>query len=75
VSSTTGLIFSYAIGLIFLVGGIVFILFLDDNRFTFGIPYLVLGLTIVYGMYSGRKRKKRREAREAAAMAEHGPQV
>jgi Ca2+/Na+ antiporter len=70
VSSTTGLVFSYVIGLTFLVGGIIFLLFLDENRFTFGIPYLLLGLTIVYGMYSGRKRKKRREAREAAALAD-----
>ncbi len=65
-SSGTGVIFSYAIGLIFLLGGIVFMVFLDDNRFLFGVPYTVMGLAIVGGMYSGRKRKKRREAEEAA---------
>jgi hypothetical protein len=66
VSSTTGVIFSYAIGLIFLAGGLLFLLFLEDNRFLFGVPYLLLGLVIVLGMWSGRRRKKAREAREAA---------
>jgi Ca2+/Na+ antiporter len=75
VSSTTGLIFSYAIGLIFLVGGLIFIFFLDEQNLTFGIPYLLLGATIVYGMYSGRKRRKRREAREAAALVEQTPEA
>ena len=73
-SSTTGLIFSYAIGLIFLVGGLIFIFFLDDQNLTFGIPYLLLGATIVYGMYSGRKRRKRREA-AAAARVEQAPEA
>ncbi|MFN8123395.1 MAG: hypothetical protein U0237_13285 [Thermoleophilia bacterium] len=65
-SSGTGVIFSYAIGFIFLIGGIIFMVFLDDNRFLFGIPYALMGVAIVGGMYSGRKRKKRREAEEAA---------
>lgn len=72
-SSTTGFIFSYTIGLIFLVGGILFILFLDDNRFLFGIPYLVLGLLIVVGMHSGRRRRRAREAREAELLGEEPP--
>lgn len=72
-SSTTGVIFSYAIGLIFLVGGILFILFLDDNRFLFGIPYLVLGVVIVVGMHSGRRRRRAREAREAELLGEEPP--
>jgi hypothetical protein len=67
VSSGTGVIFSYAIGLIFLIGGIVFMLFLEDNRFLFGVPYTLMGVAIVGGMYSGRKRRRRREA-EAAAL-------
>lgn len=72
-SSTTGFIFSYAIGLIFLVGGILFILFLDDNRFLFGLPYLILGVLIVVGMHSGRRRRKAREAREAELLGEEPP--
>lgn len=70
-SSTTGFIFSYAIGLIFLVGGVLFMIFLDDNRLLFGIPYVVLGLVIVVGMTSGRRKRKAREAREAAEAASH----
>jgi hypothetical protein len=71
-SSTTGLIFSYAIGLIFLVGGLLFMLFLDENRFLFGIPYFLMGVLIVYGMYSGRRRRIARERREAELEAAGG---
>ncbi len=63
-SSTTGFIFSYAIGLIFLAGGILFLVFLDENRLLFGLPYLILGVLIVAGMHSGRRRRRAREARE-----------
>jgi|GEM_PF-651545 len=71
-SSTTGLIFSYAIGLIFLVGGVLFMVFLDENRFLFGIPYTLMGVLIVYGMYSGRRRRIARERREAELEAAGG---
>ncbi|HWH14435.1 MAG TPA: hypothetical protein VNT51_06795 [Miltoncostaeaceae bacterium] len=64
-SSTTGFIFSYAIGLIFLVGGLLFMLLLEENRFLFGIPYFLMGVLIVYGMHSGRRRRIARERREA----------
>ena len=37
--SNTGYVFSYAIGLIFLAGGILFMVMLDENRFLFGVPY------------------------------------
>lgn len=68
-SSNTGVLFSYAIGWIFLLGGILFMVALDENRFLFGITYTLMGVVIVGGMYSGRKRRKRREAAEAAAEA------
>jgi len=61
VSSSTGLIFSYLIGLIFLVGGILFMIVLTQHRFLFGIPYAVLGLVILVGLHMGRRRKKRQE--------------
>lgn len=64
-SSTTGFIFAYTIGLIFLAGGLLFMLFMDENRFLFGIPYFVMGVLIVYGMHSGRRRRIARERREA----------
>jgi Flp pilus assembly protein TadB len=64
VSSSTGLIFSYLIGLIFLVGGILFMIVLTQHRFLFGIPYAVLGLVILVGLHMGRRRKKRQEQRQ-----------
>lgn len=69
-TGNTGYTFSMAIGWIFLIGGVVFMVFLDDNRFLFGIPYLLLGLLIVGGMWSGRRRRRAREAAEAAAEAQ-----
>lgn len=65
-SGNTGFTFALAIGWIFLIGGIVFMVFLDQNRFLFGIPYALLGLVIVVGMIDGRRRRRAREAREAA---------
>ena len=59
-SSTTGLLFSYAIGLIFLVGGVVFLLFLDDNKLLFGIPYVVLGILLIGGVRASQRRRGRR---------------
>lgn len=67
--SGTGVLFSYAIGLIFLVGGIVFLVALEDDRFLYGIPYTILGLLIVFGVH-GVQRRARRRAREEAAAAE-----
>ena len=58
--SPTGVIFSYAIGLIFAVGGIVFLIGLDDNRFLYGIPYLLIGLMIIGGVHASQRRMKRR---------------
>ena len=58
-SSLTGLIFSYIIGLIFLVGGVIFMLFLEDNRFLFGIPYTLVGLLIVLGIHASLRRRRR----------------
>jgi drug/metabolite transporter (DMT)-like permease len=60
--SPTGVIFSYAIGLIFAVGGILFLAFLDENRFLFGIPYLLLGLVILGGVAASQRRMRRRRS-------------
>lgn len=64
-SSTTGLILSYAIGIIFVIGGLLFILFLDERRFLFGVPYLVLGLVLIGGVRASQRRRARREADDA----------
>ena len=60
--SPTGVIFSYAIGLIFAVGGIVFLIGLDENRLLYGIPYLIIGLVIVGGVMASQRRMKRKGA-------------
>jgi hypothetical protein len=60
--SPTGVIFSYAIGAIFAVGGILFLAFLDENRFLFGIPYLLLGLVILGGTAASQRRMRRRRS-------------
>jgi drug/metabolite transporter (DMT)-like permease len=69
--SPTGVFFSYAIGLIFAVGGIVFLIGLDDNRFLFGIPYLLIGLVILGGVAASQRRMKRKAAE--AGDDEHRP--
>lgn len=58
--SATGIIFSYVIGLIFAVGGVLFLVGLDDNRFLFGIPYLLIGLVIIGGVAASQRRMKRK---------------
>jgi hypothetical protein len=58
--SPTGVIFSYAIGLIFAVGGIVFLVGLDENRLLYGIPYLIIGVVIIGGVMASQRRTKRR---------------
>lgn len=63
--SPTGVLFSYAIGLIFAVGGVIFLIGLDDNRFLFGIPYLLIGAVILGGVAASQRRLRRR-ATEAA---------
>ena len=60
-SSTTGLILSYALGVIFAVGGVAFLIFLDDRRLLFGIPYLVIGLLIIGGVRASQRRRGRRD--------------
>ncbi len=66
--SPTGVLFSYTIGLIFAVGGVVFLIGLDNNRYLYGIPYLVLGLLIIGGVAASQRRMKRkREADDERA--------
>ncbi len=62
--SPTGVLFSYAIGLIFAVGGIVFLIGLDNNRYLYGIPYLVLGLLIIGGVAASQRRVRRKAEAE-----------
>jgi hypothetical protein len=63
--SPTAVAFSYAIGIIFAVGGLLFLIALDENRYLFGIPYLALGFVIVGGVRASQRRGRRR-AQEGA---------
>lgn len=69
-SGTTGFIFSYILGLIFLIGGILFMVVLSQNQLLFGIPYVLLGVIILVGLHMGRRRRKRQEAEDALLDAE-----
>ena len=68
--SPTGIVFSYAIGLIFAVGGLLFLLVLDENRYLFGIPYLILGIVIVGGVRASQRRVGRRAQDEGEPPAD-----
>ena len=59
--SPAAVAFTYLIGLIFAVGGVVFMVGLDENRFLFGIPYLLIGLVLLYGTYGVQRRAKKRD--------------
>lgn len=75
-NTASGLIFTYALGLIFVVGGIVFLAFLGDNNVLFGLPYLVIGLLLCYGAWRAGKGMKRRAAAaevEVEAQDDDGP--
>lgn len=56
-SSSTGLILSYAIGIIFAIGGLLFLIFLDTNRFLFGVPYLLIGVILLWGVRRSQRRR------------------
>jgi hypothetical protein len=73
--SPTGIAFSYAIGLIFATGGLLFLLVLDENRYLFGIPYLILGIVIVGGVRGSQRRLRRRAAEEDAAPPPDPPEA
>jgi membrane protein implicated in regulation of membrane protease activity len=67
VNTASGVFFTWLLGLIFVVGGVVFLLFLGDNNLLFGLPYLVIGLLLCYGAWRLQKSaaKKAREDAEA----------
>lgn len=71
--SPTGILFSYAIGLIFAIGGIAFLIGLDDNRFLFGVPYLLMGLVIIGGMAASQRRMRRKEREGEQPPDRRGP--
>ena len=71
-NTASGVFFTWLLGLIFVVGGIVFLIFLGDNNLLFGLPYLVIGLFLCYGAWRLGKSAARKAAEEAAALEEGG---
>ena len=64
--SPSNIIGTYVLGAIFVIGGVVFMALLDNNQLLFGIPYLLIGLFLIYGAYGASKRRKRQLTEEAA---------
>jgi len=60
VSSATGLVLSYALGAIFAIGGVLFMILLDERRFLFGVPYLLLGVALIVGVRASQRRRARK---------------
>ncbi|MBM3634763.1 MAG: hypothetical protein FJW99_05680 [Actinobacteria bacterium] len=71
-NTASGVFFTWLLGLIFVVGGIVFLVFLGENKLLFGLPYLVIGLLLCYGAWRLGKSAARKAAEEAAAMGDEG---
>lgn len=57
--SSSAVFFSYFIGAIFAIGGVVFLVGLDENRLLFGIPYLLLGIVILGGVAASQRRGRK----------------
>ena len=69
----TGVLFSYAIGAIFTVGGLLFLIALEDNRLLYGVPYLIMGLVIIGGVAASQRRGRRKERGRAPEPPSRSP--
>ncbi len=61
-NTATGILFTWLLGLIFVVGGIVFMVFLPQNNLLFGLPYLVIGALLCYGAFRLQTSAKKKAA-------------
>jgi hypothetical protein len=76
VNTTSGIVFTWALGLIFVVGGIAFIAFLEVNNVLYGLPYVVIGALLCYGAWRlqvSAKKKAAQAAQEDGSEVEPGP--
>ena len=64
-NTASGIFFTWALGLIFVVGGIVFIAFLDVNNLLYGLPYVVIGALLCYGAWRLQVSAKKKAAQGA----------
>ncbi|MEQ8833996.1 MAG: hypothetical protein RIB67_06060 [Miltoncostaeaceae bacterium] len=69
--TTSSKVFMYIIGAIFAVGGIIFMVGLEENRFLYGIPYLLIGVVMIYGVYGVQRRARKRGPGDAAGGGGH----
>ena len=71
-NTASGVFFTWFLGLIFVAGGIVFMVFLEGNNLLFGLPYLVIGLFLCYGAWRLQRSAARKALEEAQAMEDEG---
>ena len=72
-NTASGVFFTWFLGLVFVAGGIVFMLFLDVNNLLYGMPYLVIGALLCYGAFRLQMSVKKKAAAERAGSAEPPP--
>ncbi|MFZ4756293.1 MAG: hypothetical protein ACOYL4_09825 [Miltoncostaeaceae bacterium] len=72
-NTASGVVFTWFLGLVFVAGGIVFMLFLDVNNLLYGLPYLVIGALLCYGAFRLQVSVKKKAAAEQAGSAEPPP--
>lgn len=71
-NTASGVFFTWLLGLIFVVGGLVFIFFLGENNLLFGLPYLVIGLLLCYGAWRLQKSAAKKAMADAQALEDEG---
>lgn len=64
-NTTSGVVFTWALGLIFVIGGLAFLLFLEVNNVLYGLPYIVIGALLCYGAWRLQRGVKKKAAQEA----------
>jgi len=72
VNTASGVFFTWLLGLIFVVGGLVFIFFLGENNLLFGLPYLEIGLLLCYGAWRLQKSAAKKALADAEALEAEG---
>ncbi|MCX6410068.1 MAG: hypothetical protein NT143_06490 [Actinobacteria bacterium] len=72
-NTASGVFFTWFLGLVFVAGGIVFMVFLDVNNLLYGLPYLVMGALLCYGAWRLQVSAKKKAAAEQAGSAEPPP--
>ena len=71
-NTASGVFFTWLLGLIFVVGGLVFIFFLGENNLLFGLSYLVIGLLLCYGAWRLQKSAAKKAMADAQALEDEG---